>query len=249
MSNTLKIVFLGTKPIGAVCLKYLLEQQNNLNYEIIAIGTKDRAEFSTTNEISQIANDNHIPLISHPDDIPECDILYSVQYHLILKQPHIAKARQIAVNLHLAPLPDYRGCNQFSFAIFHGAKEFGVTVHKIDEGIDSGDILFEDRFEMPKDIWVKELFNISIQKGIDLFKNTLAKIINKSYQPISQLELIASRGMNIHYRKDINQLKVLNLTESPTKTLARIRATYMPEFELPYFLIGDKKAYIQIENI
>ncbi|MBK8684503.1 MAG: hypothetical protein IPN26_05660 [Bacteroidetes bacterium] len=71
------------------------------------------------------------------------DFLISVQYHQILNERHIQKARTLAINLHMAPLPEYRGCNQFSFAILDQYPEFGTTLHVMDERIDHGDILFE----------------------------------------------------------------------------------------------------------
>lgn len=239
-----KIVFLGTKPIGAHCLAFLLEQQSVLNIEVIAIGTQHRKEFSTENAIEVLAHNNHIPLINHPDEIPACDIIYVVQYHKILKNTHINQAKQIAVNLHLAPLPEYRGCNQFSFAIFHGATTFGVSIHKIDSGIDSGDILFEDRFPLAPNTWVKDLFNTSVNKGIALFKATLADIVAENYTLTPQSKLIAQRGLNEHKRKDIQALKQIDFNESKEKTQKRIRATLMPGFEPPFVIIDGKKFYI-----
>lgn len=248
MSEVKKIVFLGSKPIGADCLAYLLQQQEVLNYEVVAIGTKDRKEFSAENPIRELAAQHHIPLIQHPDEIPTCDIIYSVQYHKILKETHIQKAKTIAVNLHLAPLPEYRGCNQFSFAIFHGATHFGVTIHQIDAGVDSGPILFEDRFLLDKNIWVKDLYALSVQKGLTLFQQTLADLINANYEATQQTQLIASRGLNEFKRKDIDIIKQLNFEESASKTQARIRASYMPGFAPPYFLMDGKKISISIDD-
>lgn len=45
------------------------------------------------------------------------------------------------VNLHLAPLPAYRGFYSFSHAIANGEEEFSVTLHYVDEGIDTGPII------------------------------------------------------------------------------------------------------------
>lgn len=247
MEQVKRVVFLGTKPIGAHCLAYLLEQRSALGIEVLAVGTQDRKEFSEHNTVSQLALEHGIPLIDHPDALPECDLIYSVQYHKILKQHHIDKAGMLAVNLHLAPLPDYRGCNQFSFAIFHGAATFGVTIHKLDSGVDSGDILFEDRFAMPEAVWVKDLFDISVAKGQTLFEATLRKVIKGDYVAQPQVPLIAQRGMHIHKRKDIDELKKIDLSEPEQKIQARIRATYMPGFEPPYTEIDGKQVYFRLE--
>lgn len=238
-----KIVFLGTKPIGYDSLAYLISLQKSLNYEIIAVGTKERTEFGTDKNIQALASQHQIKVLTDNEAIPECDIIYSVQYHKILKQADIEKAKTIAINLHLAPLPDYRGCNQFSFAIFHGAKTFGVTIHQIDEGIDSGGILYEDRFPMNEKWWVKDLFEESTKRGLALLKATWADILIGKYQLKDQSTLIAERGLNIHYRKDIEQLKRIDLNEDAHKIKAKIKATYMPGFEPPYCEIDGNKIY------
>lgn len=248
MTQKKKLVYLGTKAIGAACLQYLLQQADVLNIEVIAVGTKERKDLDGAQTVVALAQQYQIPLLASADEIPDCDFIYSVQYHEILKQAHIAKAKEIAVNLHLAPLPDYRGCNQFSFAIVNDAKEFGVTIHQINTGIDSGDILFEDRFELPKDIWVKDLVQIATQKGIDLFQHTLQQLITGSYTLRSQEDLIAERGTHLYFRKDIAALKVIDLTEAKPLILKKLRATYMPGFELPYALVDGKKVYIDLAD-
>lgn len=241
MQKVKEIVFLGSKPVGAACLDYLLQMQTALNVKVVAIGTKDRLEFGNENPIRTLAAKYDIPVIAHPDDIPTCDIIYSVQYDKILRLQHIEKARQITVNLHLAPLPDFRGCNQFSFAIYYGAKEFGVTIHEIDQGVDSGPILFEHRFEMARDIWVKELYDLSVANGIALFQDTLKDLVAGNYVKKEQSSLIATRGLNVIKRKDMEIIKNINLNESAAKTMNRIRASYMPGFPPPYVMIDGKK--------
>src|SRR4051812_6354279 len=149
-----KVVFLGSKPIGYECLSYLLTQRQTLNIEIAAILTRVRKEFGEGHSLYDLASTNNIPVLTSLNDIPDCDIIYSVQYHQLLQPAHIARAGKICVNLHMAPLPEYRGANQFTFAILDEKKEFGTTIHKIDARIDHGDILFEKRFLIPENCWV-----------------------------------------------------------------------------------------------
>src|SRR5687768_6017429 len=148
-----KIVFLGSKPIGFHCFAHLLAERDALNYDVVGLVTQARKEFGGDSDLTALARHHHIPVLDSPDALPDCDILYSVQYHLILKKDHIAKANQIAVNLHMAPLPEYRGSNQFSYAIIDGKKEFGTTIHEINTRIDHGDILFQKRFPIPDNCW------------------------------------------------------------------------------------------------
>lgn len=79
------------------------------------------------------------------DDQP-CDLGLSIIGSHIFTADEIARARCGIANLHLAPLPEYRGRYSAAHAINEGAMTFGVTLHYVDEGIDTGPIIAEDRF-------------------------------------------------------------------------------------------------------
>jgi len=241
------ILFLGSKPIGYQCLEHLLSVQDELGVQVIGVLTQARKEFNGSHDLAALAATHNIPVLVSTDDMPACDILYSVQYHEILGQHHIDKASEIAVNLHMAPLPEYRGCNQFSFAIIDGRREFGTTIHRIDTRIDHGDILFEKRFPIPADCWVEELYELTNTASLELFKDTLADIVQGQYTLTPQQSLVDTRGTSIHYRKDIRELKEIDLAWPADKIDRHIRASSMPGFEPPYTLLGGKKIYFRTD--
>ena len=70
-----------------------------------------------------------------------CDLLVSMSFNQILKSEIIGAAPQGFINCHAGALPFYRGRNPLNWALINGEEEFGVTVHYIDEGIDTGDII------------------------------------------------------------------------------------------------------------
>lgn len=242
-----EIIFLGSKPIGYHCLEWLLSVKDALNVDIKGLMTQERKEFGSGHDLAALAGNNNIPVISSLDELPACDILYSVQYHQILKQPHIDKARQAAVNLHMAPLPEYRGSNQFSFAIVEGKKEFGTTIHKIDTRIDHGAILFQKRFAIPEGCWVDELYELTYASSLTLFKETLENIVSGNYSETAQSAAEPTLGSSLHFRNEINSLKEINLDWDKEKIERHIRGTYMPGFEPPYCIINGEKLYFSKE--
>jgi len=241
------LVFLGSKPIGFHCLYYLIRQKDQLGIEIAGLLTNDNPRFSTTLSLRTLAEEHDIPVFDSLDELPSVDYLYSVQYHQLLKEHHIDKAKKIALNLHMAPLPEYRGCNQFSFAIADKRDEFGTTIHQMDAGIDQGDIVFERRFKIPENCWVDELYELTFNASLDLFIETISEILNGNYTLTPQQQLVAERGTSLHYRSDINKLKVIDLNWSSDAIARHIRATYMPGFEPPYAMIGTQKIYFKKE--
>lgn len=232
------IVFLGAKDIAVHCLQWLLDHAANHNVEVIGIGTALRS--GSPNPITDIAEQYKIPLLAHQDDIPECDYIVSVQYHDILTATNIKKARLLAINLHLAPIPEYRGCNQFSFAIYNQETTFGVTLHEMTARIDHGNIIAEDRFDIAPDIWVEELWKDSNERGKRLFEKTLPLIFDNNYSLQDWTKL--GRTERLYYRKDIDLLKKINLETDTEDVIDRkLRACSMPGFPPPYTIINNKK--------
>lgn len=242
------IVFLGAKAIGSYCLQFLQDHCKELQTEVIAVGIGKASKVHQKSEIQQIAEKYQVPILQNLDDLPECDFILSIQYHKILKARHIAKARQLAINLHMAPLPEYRGCNQFSFAIIDQAQTFGTTLHQLEVGIDSGAILAEKRFPIPKGCWVQDLYQLTLTASRQLFAENIASIFQGNYTAIPQSELIAERGTSYHFRKEINAIKQIDLQWSAEKIERHIRATYFPPFEPPYAIIEGKKVFFHREN-
>lgn len=238
-----KIVFLGSKPIGYQCFQYLLLQQESLNVEVVGLLTQTRNEFAGNNDLATLAKKFEVPLINSLEEMPECDIIYSVQYHEILKAEHIAKAKQIAVNLHMAPLPEYRGSNQFSFAIMDGKEEFGTTIHQMDPRIDHGDILFQRRFAIPRNCWAFQLYELTVEASYKLFCTTLSHVVSGNFRKVPQADLVASKGTSLHYRHEIVDLKRIDLNWDEAKIKLHIRATTMPGFEPPYCEVNKRKIY------
>jgi len=214
--------------------------------QITAALVKTGNVLSAGKNILHLCEENDLVVLPQLDDLLDFDrpdFLVSVQYHQILKQQHIECAKELAVNLHMAPLPEYRGCNQFSFAIVDEAKTFGSTLHVMDEGIDSGDILFERRFPIAEKAWVQDLYDQTARESVLLFEEAIPKIISGNYERQAQEALIAERGTAIHYRNEINELKMIDKSWDAEKQDRHIRATWFPPFELPYYLVEGKKVY------
>lgn len=241
MNEMKKIVFLGSKLIGLEVFKILISQQKKINYEIVGLLTNDRGI-----DLKKYATKNNILVLNSLDEyltLKKVDIAISVQYHEILKKEHINKVNQIALNLHMAPLPEYRGCNQFSFAILNQEKEFGTTIHKMDTGIDSGDILFQKRFSIPQNCWVEDLYNITFKKSIELFKENIENIVTNNIKSTSQVSL--NKKSFLYYRKDIEKIKKIDLAWDKEKIERYIRATSKDGFEPSYVKIGSEKIYFK----
>ncbi|NEQ51528.1 MAG: hypothetical protein F6K11_15525 [Leptolyngbya sp. SIO3F4] len=141
----------------------------------------------------------------------------------------------------MAPLPEYRGCNQFSFAILQKAQTFGTTLHRLEAGIDSGAILAERRFHLESDTSVQALYQQTLQASRELFDAEIGNILNGRFIAVPQEELVAERGTEYHARHEIEGIKQIDLTWPEEKIDRHIRATWFPPFEPPYALKNGEK--------
>jgi methionyl-tRNA formyltransferase len=73
-----------------------------------------------------------------------CDLMVSMSFNQIFKSEIINLTRYKIINCHAGKLPFYKGRNILNWALINDESEFGITVHYVDEGIDTGDIILQD---------------------------------------------------------------------------------------------------------
>lgn len=73
----------------------------------------------------------------------DCDIFVSMSFNQIFKKDVIEIPSKKIINCHAGKLPYYRGRNILNWVLINDEKDFGVTVHFVDDGIDTGDIILQ----------------------------------------------------------------------------------------------------------
>ncbi len=95
----------------------------------------------------------------------------------IFRSDEIALARCGVVNLHLAPLPEFRGRYSATHAILAGCV-YGVTLHYVDAGIDTGPIVAERRFAIDAFDTARTLRVVARLEAESLLADVLPKILS-----------------------------------------------------------------------
>lgn len=88
------------------------------------------------------------PRVNSPEFLSQlttfgCDLFVSMSYNQIFKKQIIDLPKMGIINCHAGKLPFYRGRNILNWVLINGEKEFGITTHFVDEGIDTGDIILQ----------------------------------------------------------------------------------------------------------
>ena len=105
------------------------------------------------------------------------ELIFSINNFQLIREVLIAVPTRGIINFHNAPLPKYAGSNAPTWAIFHGETTHGVTWHYVDAGIDSGDIVAQARFEIPRDCTAIRLIMTCLVEGARLFAASLPAIL------------------------------------------------------------------------
>jgi len=179
------------------------------------------------------AHDNMPYSFTLCDTIEESDIVISILYDKLFP-PEVIKHKK-CFNFHPGSLPEYRGSGAFSWAIINNETKCGITLHLIDEGIDTGDIIEIREFIVTEEDTALSLFD----KGTDVmyrmftewFGDLLVGNYNATKQPVENNKL--------YLRKDLDEAKDLSRF---------IRAFYFPSKESAYYYnVFGKKVYIHYD--
>ena len=104
------------------------------------------------------------------------DTAVVVAYGLILPKPILDAPRLGCFNVHASLLPRWRGAAPINRAIMAGDKESGVTIMKMDEGLDTGAMAMSDRIAIGADTTAGDLHDALARLGADLMARALAAL-------------------------------------------------------------------------
>ena len=116
------------------------------------------------------------------------DAAVVVAYGLILPKPILEAFRLGCFNLHASLLPRWRGAAPINRAVMAGDVETGVTVMKMDEGLDTGPIAMADRVAIAADATAGELHDLLARRGSKLMVIALAALERGTLQLTPQSE-------------------------------------------------------------
>ena len=172
------------------------------------------------------------------------------------------------INIHFSLLPKYKGCYTAIHPILHGEKESGVTLHKIEKGIDTGDLIEQIKFDIT-DINSYQLYQKCMETGIELVKKWLKTLIydfetiiftkqNSECSSYYSRESIDFSDIKINWKKTAYQIKkyILAFSFEPYQLvkvnemrIAGCRITNCKSTEKPGTIVINEEKYVQIATI
>lgn len=102
-------------------------------------------------------------------------VFVSLEYDRLIK-PQLFKSNEL-YNIHFSLLPEYKGMYTSALPIINGETYSGVTFHRIDSGIDTGDIICQKKFDLDVDETCESLYLKYINNGTELVKGIIESVI------------------------------------------------------------------------
>lgn len=219
----MKILFMGTPEFAMNCLKAIYESGE----EIVGVVTtpdkpKGRGMVLTPSDVKKYAQDKCLP-VYQPQTLKDGaflnvleelqpELIVVVAYGKILPKYVLDYPKYACINAHASILPKYRGAAPIQRAIIDGDKETGVSIMKMDIGLDTGDVMLiekvsieeEDNFET-----VHDKLALAGQKGllkaIDIFKNNKAEF-TKQGENFTYAEKITKADCLLDFNKTASEV-------------------------------------------
>ena len=196
----MKIVFMGTPDFSRVSL----EKIYNAGFDIVGVVTTPdrpagRGMKLVESEVKKFAVEKGLTIfqpekISKNDEFKDAiralepDLVIVVSYGVILPKSFLKIPKLGCINVHPSLLPKYRGSAPIQWAILNGDEETGVSIMYLDEGMDSGDVIKQQKVTIGEYETTGELWNRLSVIGADLLLECVKNIENGKEERYPQPE-------------------------------------------------------------
>ena len=214
----MRIIFWGTPEYSVASLNIL----NESDHEVIAVISqpdkkRSRGKQLVSSPVKAFANNEKIPVFTpkiikgNNDFINElkslsCDLFIVIAYGKILPKEILGIPKYGCWNAHASLLPKWRGAAPIQWSLLEGDDFSGVGIMKMEEGLDTGDVLLEDKIKIEEDDNLITLSEKLSNLSATLFMAAISKLeINMDQNINSFLTKQISLGREIKYARMIKK--------------------------------------------
>lgn len=226
----MKVLFMGTPDFAAGILEAIIKS----DHEVVAVVTQEdkargRSDKLQPPPVKETALKYGIPVfqprrVKDPEAVAmlkeyTADIFVVAAYGQILSKEILDMPKFGCINTHASLLPKYRGAAPIQWAIADGEKETGVTIMQMDEGLDTGDILYVDKVDITEKDTGESLFEKLEESAKKLIVEALDRIEKGDINPIKQDSSSASYARILK-----KEMGALDFTRGAAELERQIRA-------------------------
>jgi len=199
-----RVVFMGTPEFAVPALDKL---SSSTDYDIVGVYAQPdksagRGRKLALTPVKEFAIAHNLPILQpHSLRTPEAqaelaalapDVIIVAAYGLILPRAVLDLPPHGCINIHASLLPKYRGAAPINAAILSGEPITGITLMRMDEGVDTGPMLAQAELAIHADDTTTTLTGRLAQLGADLLAQTLPRWLAGQIEPQAQDESLAT---------------------------------------------------------
>jgi methionyl-tRNA formyltransferase len=223
LATTLRVVFMGRKPAGVTALRWTLREP----VRVVAVIAEQGPAYDPVRDEALRAG---VPVLSHAEASEAVgqgalsfDVGVSFVYDRILRPPLLTHPRLGILNFHPAPLPEYKGLGGYNLAILNGLGQWAVSVHYVDEGIDTGPIVAVRPFDIDSEHETAlSLEHASMKRLLALYRSTFRRVLRAG-----QLPTRPNEGGRYVTRLELEGMKSVRFGDDVDR---KIRAFWFPPY-------------------
>lgn len=242
-----KLIFLGSHIRSTECLRYVIENVPSVDVIGLVLNRSYTGDYDHQ-AARTLTNKYDIPILSIESlGSLQYDLGASVLYDCKLPSALVDQPPRGLVNIHLGPLPRFRGVNSVYHAIRRARLDnnwiFGVTLHYIDHGLDTGPII--DMIDVPfsENDTAYDLYMRATGKILELFAANIRPLVSNE----GRVPSTAQSGPSFYFRRSDMVLEV-DLNASPDEVYDAVRALTFPGKKKPFAYVGTRKIYLSLHE-
>jgi methionyl-tRNA formyltransferase len=216
----LKIAFAGTPHFAATVLLGLISSPHEVGLVISQPDSrKGRGRRTQRTPVAEIAHSHNL-LLRQPDSILEISdelsdyaALIVAAYGQILRPETLYAPTEGAYNVHASLLPKYRGAAPVERAIMAGETLTGVTIIRMDEGLDTGPMALQRPVPIPHDMNAGELTDLlahtgakAIVEGLDLLQTDTLTLVDQDSRRATYASKISYEDRIIRWGREVGEV-------------------------------------------
>ncbi len=251
----MNIIFMGTPDFAQESLKCLYDAGHNIlavvtnpdkpqgrGMKLVASPVK---QYALEKELSVYQPEKIRKNIEFLEEIKklEPDVICVVAYGKILPQELLDIPKLGCINVHGSLLPQYRGAAPIQWAVLNGDKVTGITTMYMDAGMDTGDMILQEKVEIGEDETTGELWQRLSKIGGNLLVKTLGLIEQGNAPRTKQGEDFTMAPM---LKKEMAQIDWENQTAQQIHNLVRGLNPIMGAYTT---IDGKKLKFWRVKNL
>ena len=175
-----------------------------------------------------------------------CDLFVSMSFNQIFRSVIINLPKYKTINCHAGKLPFYRGRNILNWALINDEKEFGITVHYVDEGIDTGGIILQRSYKITADDSYKTLLERAYVDCATILYDTVV-MFKDGFVKVKEQTEIHPVGFYCSQRKIGDE--ILNWNQTSRDVFNFVRAICSPGPMARAYINGQEMKINKVEFI